>query len=732
MLAAPCWRRPGPWRWASLRVPPRTGVASKMDAELNVASKMDAELKRDRHAHALVQYLREAPLLQPFDVWLAGERPLAYLVRTGLMQTAVALMRNPLVTPTINEPGVCSLTALHCAARAGDVRLTAALLRHGARPNVYTRDICDICEDGLVAPGGRTPLLFAAEAGHAEVVALLLQARATNGADWHGDSPASLAARQGHAKVCALLQAAAHESPRYQQPRLQWDPPLLAADAVRARVQQSKRLTGRLELLEPFVAERALSAMECAELLGEVRAAGSRSGWQRQVDALYSTLDLPAHALKLGVYAKLRAALQARVVRPMEAHWRCGPLQMVECFFVWYQAPAAGAQFEGDHQAGLALHRDSTLLNCVLLLNSDFEGGGTVFADPEHGVRERTFTPPVGDALCSTGQVLHGAQPVRRGERFVLVAWFDEMVAFEGAQRAMRAVQPGVTLPARRDHACITAAEEARVSTKRQLALHSTRTHKRHLAADGPLADGCDAAVTPLRLVIRIINLRFRPEKLDSTIAMLQQLRVPTGVELDVEAVVADEGASATPYPHWKVASGTGVREPLMEEFWARDVLRGEVGAFVSHLKAIQDALPASRDYLLVLEDDAKFEPDFLSHVEQAINELRAASTAWDAIDFGGVAVDEVQPVPVTPSLLRRGCTYLSHCVLYSRCGMSKLRQVDRTVNAVVFDEFLSAARGIHPRCEINELWPLGLIVYHPTEALSWQDATTHDTDASW
>ena len=691
---------------------------------------METELQRDRPARELEQYLREGPLLHPLDVWLAGERPLAYLVRTGLLQTAATLMLNPLVTPTVNEPGVCSLTALHCAARAGDVRLTASLLRHGARPDVYTRDIADMCEDGLVAPGGRTPLLFAAEAGHAEVVSLLLQARATNDADWHGDSPASLAARQGHAQVCALLQAAAHESPRSQQPRLQWDPPLLAADAVRARVQQCKRLTGRLELLEPFVAERALTAKECSELLGEVRAAGSRSGWQRQVDALYSTLDLPAHALKLPVYAKLRTALQARVVLAMEAHWRCAPLQMVECFFAWYQAPAAGAQPEGDHQAGLALHRDSTLLNCVLLLNSDFEGGGTVFADPEHGVEERTITPPVGDALCSTGQVLHGAQPIRRGERFVLVAWFDEMVTFEGAQKAMRLVQQGVTLSAKRDHACSTAAKEARGSMKRQLAAHSTRTHRRR--AEGPWADGADAAATPLRLVIRIINLRFRPEKLDSTIEMLQRLRVPTGVELDVEAVVADEGASATPYPHWKVASGTGVREPLMEEFWARDVLRGEVGAFVSHLKAIQDALPASRDYLLVLEDDAKFDPDFLSSVDQAINELRAAETAWDAIDFGGVAVDEVEPVAVTPSLLRRGCTYLSHCVLYSRSGMSKLRQVDRTTNAVVFDEFLPAARGIHPRCEINQLWPLGLIVYHPPEALSWQNATTHDTDASW
>ena len=696
-------------------------------------AELDSELQRDRHAQELVEYLRVPPeSLQPSDVWLAGERPLAYLVRTGLLQTAETLLLNPLVTPSINEPGVCSLTALHCAARAGDVRLLTGLLREGARPGACTRDTADMCEDGLVAPGGRTPLHFAAEAGHVEVVSLLLQARAINDRDWHGDSPASLAARQGHTQVCELLQAI-HVSSTFadEPPRLHWDPPLLAADAVRARVQQYKRLTDRPELLEPFVVERALTTEECSELLGAVRAAGSRNGWQRQVDALFSTLDLPAHALPPPVYAKLRTALQARVMAAMAAHWRTAPLQMVECFFAWYQAPAADAQPVGGHQAGLALHRDSTLLNCVILLNSDFEGGGTVFADPEHGVQQRTFTPPIGGALCSTGQVRHGAQPLRRGERFVLVAWFDEMVAFEGAQRAMRSVQLGAMLCAQREDGRVEAATGSRLSTKRQLASHSTRTHKRHRVAENPWA-GADVAATPLRLVVRIINLRFRPEKLDSTIEMLQRLHVPTGVMLDVEAVVADEGAGATPYPHWKVAIGTGVREPLMEEFWARDVLRGEVGAFVSHLKAVQDVLPDSRDYLLVLEDDAKFEPDFLVNVAQAINELRAADTTWDAIDFGGVAVDEVEPAPVTRSLLRRGCTYLSHCILYSRSGVAKLRQVNRTVNAVVFDEFLPAARGIHPRCEINELWPLGLVVYHPHEALSWQNTTTHDTDASW
>ena len=45
-------------------------------------------------------------------------------------------------------------------------------------------------------------------------------------------------------------------------------------------------------------------------------------------------------------------------------------------------ASIAGAGVHGPRQAGLGMHRDGTLLNCVVLLNhpSEFEGGGTSFA----------------------------------------------------------------------------------------------------------------------------------------------------------------------------------------------------------------------------------------------------------------------------------------------------------------------------------------------------------------
>ena len=75
-------------------------------------------------------------------------------------------------------------------------------------------------------------------------------------------------------------------------------------------------------------------------------------------------------------------------------------------------------------QAGLGIHRDGTLLNAVVLLSdeTDFEGGGTLFAPP----LDRTYKLSRGDCLCSSGQLRHGAADVVRGTRVVLVAFIDE------------------------------------------------------------------------------------------------------------------------------------------------------------------------------------------------------------------------------------------------------------------------------------------------------------------
>jgi hypothetical protein len=95
------------------------------------------------------------------------------------------------------------------------------------------------------------------------------------------------------------------------------------------------------------------------------------------------------------------------------------------------QASAGAAAGEGQQavlerpsQAGIEMHRDGSLLNCVILLNprDAFDGGGTAFAPP----LDQVHATQVGGCLCSCGQLRHGAAAVTRGVRYVLIAFLDD------------------------------------------------------------------------------------------------------------------------------------------------------------------------------------------------------------------------------------------------------------------------------------------------------------------
>ena len=94
---------------------------------------------------------------------------------------------------------------------------------------------------------------------------------------------------------------------------------------------------------------------------------------------------MPAHALSLASYHRLRRAIDQVVLPQMQQRYACRPLCVREVFIAKYEArPSAGAATGGKQQAGLGMHRDGSLLNCVILLNprDDFDGGGTAFAPP--------------------------------------------------------------------------------------------------------------------------------------------------------------------------------------------------------------------------------------------------------------------------------------------------------------------------------------------------------------
>lgn len=176
---------------------------------------------------------------------------------------------------------------------------------------------------------------------------------------------------------------------------------------------------------------------ECAALWRQVARAAAHDGWQTARHAHFATTDFALwRAPEAAAWARARVA--SRVLPALSTLYGI-PLERLalrESFVVRYEASG---------QPALALHKDSTLLSCNVLLCEPvgFDGGGTCFAEPvgaaewrwHEGELRRTGTlaeatvlnGAQGDCVLHCGQQMHGAQPVTRGMRVVLVCFIDEL-----------------------------------------------------------------------------------------------------------------------------------------------------------------------------------------------------------------------------------------------------------------------------------------------------------------
>jgi len=221
----------------------------------------------------------------------------------------------------------------------------------------------------------------------------------------------------------------------------------------------------------------------------------------------------------------------------------------------------------------------------------------------------------------------------------------------------------------------------------------------------------------PIKLIIKIINLKRRKEKLKRCMVSIERLDIPPNWEVGVDVVVANEGDGATPYSSWKTNEDYGIRCESITKYWCREMKTGEIGCFYSHLSAIQNS---NCDFLLVLEDDADFKSDFLYSMDICLQELQGKK--WDSLDFGAISMDGVKD-DVSAHLIQYKFTYQAHCILYNRSGIDKIKKLDRTKDAIPFDELIPALRGVHPRKDVQELYTIDspLLTYHSRSKLSWQ-----------
>ncbi|KAG8471233.1 hypothetical protein KFE25_009654 [Diacronema lutheri] len=367
-----------------------------------------------------------------------GVAPLLFLARAGNEEGALRALSRcvPADVRARDRFGVC---ALHHASHHGHTTLVRALLAARADAGARTADSVH------AHVGGRTALhLAAANApgrAAAEIVSALLAAGADASAeDADGATAAELAARRGAGAAGSALAQLLGGVPDDERLAL----PAAVAPALEracARDRQLARLdvSSRPLLSRVHVLPAVWDGAQCARVRECALEVARARGWQSARHAHHPTVDVPlwrapaAHAIAT---CTLNEVVLPRMAELFGLDARS--LRAREAFVVLYSADGAGSR------AGLELHRDGTLLSANVLLNErddgggdgdggdargvgsgmidGFEGGGTYFADDDRTVKARP-----GDFVLHCGQLLHGAAPVLRGRRLVLVFFIDEL-----------------------------------------------------------------------------------------------------------------------------------------------------------------------------------------------------------------------------------------------------------------------------------------------------------------
>jgi glycosyl transferase family 25 len=71
------------------------------------------------------------------------------------------------------------------------------------------------------------------------------------------------------------------------------------------------------------------------------------------------------------------------------------------------------------------------------------------------------------------------------------------------------------------------------------------------------------------------------------------------------------------------------------QHLFGRDLVRGEIGCFLSHLEAIKRLTQSSAEHGLILEDDVQFGAEVVDVINSTRAELRCISPQWACVNLG-------------------------------------------------------------------------------------------------
>ena len=420
-----------------------------------------------------------------------------------------------------------------------------------------------------------------------------------------------------------------------------------------------------------------MSGPRCEEI---IKKALSSTKWTTKRHTNHPTNDIPVADIE---DLDMSDELKEISCLCMDTYGLSGTAVLFDTFVVKYAT---------DGQDKLSMHRDSSEISFVLALSAptDYEGGGTFYK-----THDMVLKANKGDIVFHCGKLEHAGKRVTSGTRFILTGFFNV------SSKQIRKATPFETIP-------------NDISDRRYLDYLYSKPRRLEARKE-------------VKLYIKIINLFHRRTKLTDMYERVQNLDVPPNWKIYTDVVIANDGSGQTGYTGWKTDKTFGFGQNVTK-YWQREVQAGEIGCTLSHLHATQSVTLLDNEYLLVLEDDATFFSDILFRIDDIIND--EVSTNWDLIDLGGVSMDNTFE-KLTKYQVDLGYTYQTHCIVYNRHGLDKLRKLIIGDRIIAYDEFLSVLRGKSGRGDLKELCSEMELLYGvcPYERLSTQCGTVHDTE---
>lgn len=146
--------------------------------------------------------------------------------------------------------------------------------------------------------------------------------------------------------------------------------------------------------------------------------ARENSGWTKTRHKNYPTTDLPVRIIP-NLAVPLFNFVTINILPLISTHYILNLyfLNIADLFIVKYETEAQ------DH---LDRHRDGSLISFNILLNDDFEGGGTLIEHTgDFGINKVLHTSKKGDLLIHPGKLFHEGQKITSGTRYILVGFID-------------------------------------------------------------------------------------------------------------------------------------------------------------------------------------------------------------------------------------------------------------------------------------------------------------------